>query len=156
MEKKLTIDEKAGLVLREERKAKGFTQVEFSRSVGISEWCISRFENGRQSMTLSDICVMAKVLDLTPDSLMAKIVAVKKEKPIQYKSEIVYGNTAIDIANEYASSDKARRKIKACGDGGIVTHIFNTVDERNAYLKGVEETCGWNDWDTFFYKEWDK
>ena len=49
------IKQQVGKLIRETRKAKGFTQKELGEKIGVTEATLSRFENGNQNLTLETL-----------------------------------------------------------------------------------------------------
>ena len=58
------ITEQVGAMIREARKAKGLTQKEVSKKLGISEGSYNRYENGKANLSLVTIEKVAKSMGI--------------------------------------------------------------------------------------------
>ena len=47
-----------------QRKAKGYTQLELARRLGVSQVMVSRWENGEENITLATLVKISSALDL--------------------------------------------------------------------------------------------
>ncbi|GAB4035472.1 helix-turn-helix domain-containing protein [Spirosoma jeollabukense] len=56
------ITERVGQLIRETRKAKGLTQKELGKKIGVAEATLSRFENGNQNLTLETLHRLSNAL----------------------------------------------------------------------------------------------
>ena len=68
--KRKNIMQKLGKNLRRIREAKGLTQGDIYRKLGMDRGYISGIENGHRNPTLLNIEKLAKVLDVTVDELL--------------------------------------------------------------------------------------
>lgn len=59
-----------GKNLRKIRTAKGMSQGDIARELGVSRGYISTIENGKMNPTLSTIVKLSKVLRISPDTLL--------------------------------------------------------------------------------------
>lgn len=62
----MTIAEKYGLYIKEKRCAKGMTQAEIAKKLGISQQAYSRYEQGKREPTLDYIKQIAQILGVQP------------------------------------------------------------------------------------------
>ena len=57
---------------------------------------------------------------------------------------MVFGSSATDAYLE--EGVKAMKKVLNNGDGQLLRREFKTTAERNAYMLGLEDMNGWEDW----------
>ncbi len=65
----MTISQKVGKVIKEERKLKGLTQTQVATLFHMTQQQYSRFENGVFELNYQQIIDICKLLDLTPNDL---------------------------------------------------------------------------------------
>ncbi len=69
-----------GLIIKEARLAKGFTQEELADKVGVKKSAVAKWENGRVSeIKRSNLKNLAEALGLNPNQLLGEMA--EKEKP---------------------------------------------------------------------------
>lgn len=73
--KRVYINQCIGLVLREFRKCKGLSGVELAKLVGLSQQQISRYESGKNQVTL---CMLFEILMALDVSIEKFILELKK------------------------------------------------------------------------------
>ena len=64
------IKKRVGDRIKEARKAKGLTQREFGKILGISHATVNGYETGNQNLTLDTLEKLAKALDLEPKAFL--------------------------------------------------------------------------------------
>lgn len=62
-------------ILRMERGQAGLTQADFAKRLGISRPSLANIEAGRQRTLLGDFIEFARVLEIDPKNLLARVVA---------------------------------------------------------------------------------
>ncbi len=55
--------------IKEARKFKGLTQIQFAKKLNMSQQQYSRFENGIFELNYSQILTICKLLDITPNEI---------------------------------------------------------------------------------------
>lgn len=70
-----------GDILRAARKAKGVSQVEVSKSVGLSRTSVANIERGRQRLSLHLLMEFARVLEVQPCDLLPAVRPDLEVKP---------------------------------------------------------------------------
>ena len=65
------------------------------------------------------------------------------QKKRQLTTVVVFGSIATDAYIEEGFGKMV--KVLERGTGMLVKHEFNTIDEVNAYLIGIEEMAGWEE-----------
>lgn len=68
-----TLEQSFGLILREARKSRGFSQEALALESGVDRNFVSLLERGKNQPTLSTIFKLAKALDTKPSSLVMKV-----------------------------------------------------------------------------------
>lgn len=68
-----TLEQSFGLILREARKSRGFSQEILALEAGVDRNFVSLLERGKNQPTLSTIFKLAKALDTKPSSLVMKV-----------------------------------------------------------------------------------
>ncbi|MBO0953259.1 helix-turn-helix domain-containing protein [Fibrella forsythiae] len=63
------IKQHVGQLIREARKAKGLTQKDLSKELGVSETAVNRYESG-QNFTIETLFKIAKVIGVSVESLV--------------------------------------------------------------------------------------
>lgn len=74
--------EKIGSFLAENRKAKGFTQIEFAEKLGVSNKSVSRWETGDGFPDISLLPGLAAALDITIDELLTGEVPAQIQQSV--------------------------------------------------------------------------
>lgn len=72
--------------LREQRKAKEYTQERFSDTIGISRDTLSKWENGSRSPTIEQLLNLCEILECDPDYLLGRIEHTRNN--MQIASEV--------------------------------------------------------------------
>jgi len=62
-------------------------------------------------------------------------------KKIKLSTVVVFGSTAADAYLDKGFDEM--RKVVENGDGQLVEHEFNTMDEIRAYFIGIDDMAGW-------------
>lgn len=60
------------------------------------------------------------------------------------KATVILGEQACDVYSETGSIDKVKEHIRK-DDGGIRQLDFNTEEEKNAYIMGLNDGNGWEE-----------
>lgn len=68
-----TLEQSFGLILRETRKSRGFSQEALALESGVDRNFVSLLERGKNQPTLSTIFKLAKALDTKPSCLVMEI-----------------------------------------------------------------------------------
>ena len=68
-----TLEQSFGLILREARKSRGFSQEILALESGVDRNFVSLLERGKNQPTLSTIFKLAKALDTKPSSLVMEV-----------------------------------------------------------------------------------
>ncbi len=99
--------------LRDSREAKGLKQREFARLSGVTEFQISRYENGKSEATTTTLEIMARHLEVSADYLLGLV-----DEPDRYFGQAVFpryqkliaayeaGDAAALVALVYARLEK--------------------------------------------------
>jgi XRE family transcriptional regulator, regulator of sulfur utilization len=62
-----------GLVLRDTRIAKGFSQTELAERAAVDRTFISQMERGTHQASLTTLCKLARALGVMPSALMSRV-----------------------------------------------------------------------------------
>ena len=77
-----------GKRLKELRKDKGLTQQQLGDMVGVTKVSICCYENGTRTPTMQNFLDLVEILNVTPDYLLGRDMAVIMEENEEYKTKI--------------------------------------------------------------------
>lgn len=116
--------EKIGRFIAENRKAKGFTQIEFAEKLGVSKKSVSRWETGKNMPDVSLFLPICDVLDISVNELIIgerittkenkkadeilveTIKASNKKAQIRTNSDLYIGCFGQRIIYDWCASDR--------------------------------------------------
>ncbi|WJW82183.1 helix-turn-helix transcriptional regulator [Moellerella wisconsensis] len=79
------INKYVGRKIRLRRKELGFSGVQLSNIIGMSQQQISRYERGECSITLEGLFILAKALDTTINQLLSEELSLDKDSLLEQK-----------------------------------------------------------------------
>lgn len=82
----MEIRKRVGLLIREKRKVKGWSQEELSFRAGKHRTFVSNVERGTRNATVNSIHAIAKAMDLTVSELLQGLEQSDHEKPKRRRS----------------------------------------------------------------------
>lgn len=106
---------RAGVRVRDARKAAGMTQQQLADRIGIARSSVANLEAGRQDMTISRLAGIALILNLdlaaliTPDDLPVPPHDVTI-RPVLEVSCRTCGGTVLDVTDSRALAQKSRKR----------------------------------------------
>lgn len=77
----MEIRKRVGLLIRDRRKAKGWSQEELSFRAGKHRTFVSSIERGTKNATVNSIHAIAKAMDLTVSELLEGLAKADHEEP---------------------------------------------------------------------------
>jgi len=75
--------------IQRRRKAKGYTQKDLGKKLGVSQVMVSRWENGEENFTIATLAKISKVLELelsNPLENQEKLLRVAEDSSPEYSS----------------------------------------------------------------------
>lgn len=81
---------KIGKFIAEKRKEKKLTQQQLAEKLGVSDWAISNWENGKNMPDISLFPIISKELDVTVNDLMSGEKVDKKNYQEKFEENIIY------------------------------------------------------------------
>lgn len=103
--------------------------------------CEMGFEGFQEQGILEYIEYVQMLSDETSDIDIEELLVVEEVKNVKYEITLIFGEEAV---REYDEDWQVDKDI-LLESGDIVTSSFDTVDEMDAYIRGVNEAIAWND-----------
>ena len=79
---------KIGEVIRKYRKEKNLTQEEMAQMLGVTAPAVNKWENGNSLPDITLVAPIARLLDITPDTLLCFREALTEEEINRYTLEL--------------------------------------------------------------------
>ena len=96
--------EAIGARIREKRLAKGITQRDFAKAVGVTQCMIWMWETGRNLPQVRHLLIICRALEVSPNELLGWIDDVKRST--------LTGRQSLDLKGRLAAEDKPKRRRK--------------------------------------------
>ena len=87
LDNKRRIIKSVGVILKEERKRKGYTRKELSDRINISENYIGYIEQGKYEISLLKFILIINELDLNPNYVIRRVIEKVNKKEIYEEDE---------------------------------------------------------------------
>ena len=97
-----------GVVIRERRKLRRWTQAELAQQIGVSSGAVSQFESNTIKPTLAVLSELAKVFGLSADEMLA---GLSVDRPTQVSNQAVTQVDPVLVAAWEKMTAKQRRKL---------------------------------------------
>lgn len=94
--------EAIGARIREMRLAKGITQRDFAKAVGVTQCMIWMWETGRNLPQVRHLLIICRALEISPNELLGW------KKPV--KRSALTGKQSLDLKGRMAAEDKPKRR----------------------------------------------
>ena len=101
-----------GLRVRDQRRARGWSQTDLARRIGASRFWVGEMENGKETVELGLVLKVLRALDLACDVRDAGVPASDASASSQTQSQSAAARKPVDLAAIVARDDAGRTPLR--------------------------------------------